>query len=253
MESCPDCHAPDWRLGPAHPGSHRVAGGSGASHRACLHRQDLPSVSTPLHTPSTTGRRGTGAPTPGRQPSAASPRYGSGRCRSAASSGICAPSISWLSVGAIVSAIHQTAQQAQPAVAAILDRSASPVVHADGLGQNGNNGYVDFQHPHRTLLPRLSGQGGGGQALSEVLRMLVSDFYAAYHHYDGPKNGAGPTCCGISTTWWRSTPRTPRWPSGPRQSITSMSRPGTHPQAQRGHQLAWEWLLVSASPSWLTR
>ena len=34
-----------------------------------------------------------------------------------------------LSVGAIVSAIHQTAQQAQPAVAAILDRiRASPVV-----------------------------------------------------------------------------------------------------------------------------
>ena len=50
-----------------------------------------------------------------------------------------------LSVGAIVSAIHQTAQQAQPAVAAILDRiRASPVVHADETGwrQNGNNGYV---------------------------------------------------------------------------------------------------------------
>ena len=40
-----------------------------------------------------------------------------------------------LSVGAIVSAIHQTAQQAQPAVAAILDRiRASPVVHADETG-----------------------------------------------------------------------------------------------------------------------
>ena len=50
-----------------------------------------------------------------------------------------------LSVGAIVSAIHQTAQQAQPAVAGILDRiRASPVVHADETGwrQNGNNGYV---------------------------------------------------------------------------------------------------------------
>ena len=40
-----------------------------------------------------------------------------------------------LSVGAIVSAIHQTAQRAQPAVAAILDRiRASPVVHADETG-----------------------------------------------------------------------------------------------------------------------
>ena len=61
--------APDWRLGPAHPGSHRVAGGSGASHPACLHRQDLPSVSTPLHTP--------------RACSAASPRCGKkGACSS---------------------------------------------------------------------------------------------------------------------------------------------------------------------------
>ena len=50
-----------------------------------------------------------------------------------------------LSVGAIVSAIHQTAQQAQPAVAAMVDRiRASPVVHADETGwrQSGNNGYV---------------------------------------------------------------------------------------------------------------
>ena len=39
------------------------------------------------------------------------------------------------SVGAIVSAIHRTAQRAQPAVAAILDRiRASPVVHADETG-----------------------------------------------------------------------------------------------------------------------
>ena len=50
-----------------------------------------------------------------------------------------------LSVGAIVSAIHRTAQRAQPAVAAILDRiRASPVVHADETGwrQSGANGYV---------------------------------------------------------------------------------------------------------------
>ena len=50
-----------------------------------------------------------------------------------------------LSVGAIVSAIHQTAQRAQPAVAAILDRiRASPVVHADETGwrEDGANGYV---------------------------------------------------------------------------------------------------------------
>ena len=51
-----------------------------------------------------------------------------------------------------------------------------------------------------------------------------------------PSNGAGPTCCGISTTWWRSTPRTPRWPSGPaavHQRLCRGRRSFTHPQAQR--------------------
>ena len=75
-----------------------------------------------------------------------------------------------LGVGAIVSAIHQTAQQAQPAVAGMVDRiRASPVVHADETGwrQNGNNGYVcepltnHFQHPHRTLLPANATSCGG--------------------------------------------------------------------------------------------
>ena len=106
-----------------------------------------------------------------------------------------------LSVGAIVSAIHQTAQQAQPAVAAILDRiRASPVVHADETGwrQNGNNGYVwTFSTPTERYFP-CSSQGQAlrrgrskavvDEALGESFSgVLVSDFYAAYHHYDGPK------------------------------------------------------------------
>ena len=106
-----------------------------------------------------------------------------------------------LSVGAIVSAIHQTAQQAQPAVAAMVDRiRASPVVHADETGwrQNGNNGYVwTFSTPTERYFP-CSSQGqalrrGRGkavvdEALGEAFSgVLVSDFYAAYHHYDGPK------------------------------------------------------------------
>ena len=98
-----------------------------------------------------------------------------------------------LSVGAIVSAIHQTAQQAQPAVAAILDRiRASPVVHADETGwrQNGNNGYVwTFSTPtERYFLRRGRGKAVVDEALSESFSgVLVSDCYAAYHHYDGPK------------------------------------------------------------------
>ena len=98
-----------------------------------------------------------------------------------------------LSVGAIVSAIHQTAQQAQPAVAAMVDRiRASPVVHADETGwrQSGNNGYVwTFSTPtERYFLRRGRGKAVVDEALSESFSgVLVSDFYAAYHHYDGPK------------------------------------------------------------------
>ena len=169
-----------------------------------------------------------------------------------------------LSVGAIVSAIHQTAQWAQPAVAAILDRiRASPVVHADETGwrQNGNNGYVwTFSTPtERYFLRRGRGKAVVDEALGESFSgVLVSDCYAAYHHYDGPSNGAGPTCCRISTTWWRSTPRTPRWPSGPRQSISSMSRPGLSPILRHNDGAPLKWpgsgsCWSSASPSWLTR
>ena len=77
-----------------------------------------------------------------------------------------------LSVGAIVSAIHQTAQQAQPAVAAMVDRiRASPVVHADETGwrQNGNNGYVwTFSTPtERYFLRRGRGKAVVDEALGE--------------------------------------------------------------------------------------
>ena len=98
-----------------------------------------------------------------------------------------------LSVGAIVRAIHQTAQQAQPAVAGMVDRiRASPVVHADETGwrQSGNNGYVwTFSTPtERYFLRRGRGKAVVDEALGESFSgVLVSDFYAAYHHYDGPK------------------------------------------------------------------
>ena len=85
-----------------------------------------------------------------------------------------------LSVGAIVSAIHQTAQRAQPAVAAILDRiRASPVVHADETGwrQNGNNGYVwTFSTPtERYFLRRGRGKAVVDEALSESFSGNCSD------------------------------------------------------------------------------
>jgi transposase len=74
-----------------------------------------------------------------------------------------------LSVGAIVSAIHQTAQQAQPAVAGMVDRiRASPVVHADETGVN-SDGTVVVTDPrdgreHSYKLPGL-------QDLGKILKM----------------------------------------------------------------------------------
>ena len=106
-----------------------------------------------------------------------------------------------LSVGAIVDAVQRTAQKAQAAAAEILTQiRASPVVHADETGwrQDGNNGYVwTFSTPTQRYFPCSSqGQalrrGRGKAVVDEVLGeefagVLVSDFYAAYHHYDGPK------------------------------------------------------------------
>ena len=126
-----------------------------------------------------------------------------------------------VSAGAIVGAIRQTAPKAQPMVAGILDRvRASPVVHADETGptkpgrrnradetgptkpgrrnradetgwrQSGANGYVwTFSTPtERYFLRRGRGKTVVDEALSDAFSgVLVSDCYAAYHHYDGPK------------------------------------------------------------------
>ncbi len=96
-----------------------------------------------------------------------------------------------LCVGAIVRAIHQVARQAQPAVDRILERiRGSPVVHADETGwrQDGVNGYAwTFSTPTGRYFLR---RGRHKEVVDEVLDesfsgVLVSDFYAAYHHYPG--------------------------------------------------------------------
>ena len=175
------------RLDPAYSGSHRAAGGSGASHRARLHCSDLPGVPTALHTSGGTGRRGPGPAAPRRQPTQPD-RHAAGRGAAAHPQ---RPVVSG----------HRASvapQRAQPAVAAILDRiRASPVVHADETGwrQSGANGYVwTFSTPtERYFLRRGRGKTVVDQALSDSCSgVLVSDFYAAYHHaayhhYDGPK------------------------------------------------------------------
>ena len=184
--------SPDWGLDSAHSGSHRVAGGSGTGHRARLHCSDLPGVPAPLYAPGGTGRCG----------------FADG----SASASTCSAWVATLreearmpfrtiqryldtvhqlrvSEGAIVGAIRQTAQKAQP-IAGILDRiRASPVVHADETGwrQSGANGYVwTFSTPtERYFLRRGRGKTVVDEALSDAFSgVLVSDF-CAYHHYDG--------------------------------------------------------------------
>ena len=179
------------------------------------------------------------------------------------------------SVGAIVSAIHQTAQQAQPAVAGMVDRiRASPVVHADETGwrQNGNNGYVwTFSTPTERYFPCSSqGQalrrGRGKAVVDEALGesfsgVLVSDFYAAYHHYGGPKQRCWAHPCSsqgqallrdihdLVALYPKDAPLA-QWAAAVHQLYVE-ARSFTHPQARRRRtaQLAWErQLLVICQP-----
>ena len=168
-----------------------------------------------------------------------------------------------LSVGAIVSAIHQTAQQAQVAVAGIVDRiRASPVVHADETGwrQDGNNGYVwTFSTPTECYFP-CSSQGqalrrGRGkavvdEALSESFSgVLVSDCYAAYHHYDGPKQRCWAHLLqdihDLVALYSKDTSLA-QWAAVVHQLYVE-AKSFTHPQARRRRtaQLAWERQLLA--------
>ena len=98
-----------------------------------------------------------------------------------------------LSVGAIVAATRRVADRAQGVMADIVARiRGGPVVHADETGwrEDGHNGYVwTFSTPTQRYFLR---RGRDKAVVDEVLGdefagVLVSDFYAAYHHYDGPK------------------------------------------------------------------
>ena len=159
------------------------------------------------------------------------------------------------SVGAIVSAIHRTAQRAQPAVAQVLERiRASPVVHADETGwrQNGNNGYVwTFSTPtERYFLRRGRGKAVVDEALGESFSgVLVSDFYAAYHHYDGPKQRCWAHLLrdihDLVALYPKDTSLA-QWAAAVHQLYVE-ARSFTHPQARprRTAQLAWERQLLA--------
>ena len=166
-----------------------------------------------------------------------------------------------LSVGAIVSAIHQTAQQAQPAVAAILDRiRASPVVHADETGwrQNGNNGYVwTFSTPTERYFLR---RGRGKAVVDEALGESFSGVLAAISTLPTTITMAPATVLGAPAAGHpRPGGALPQGHlAGPvgRGSPSALCRGQVfHPSARDGAPLNWPWsgsCWPSASPSWLT-
>ncbi len=97
-----------------------------------------------------------------------------------------------VSVGAIVGALQRVATQGAATVDAIQAAiRGSPVVHADetGLRQGGVNGYLwSFSTPTERYFVRA---GRNKEVVDAVLGpsftgVLVTDFYAAYDHYDGP-------------------------------------------------------------------
>lgn len=98
-----------------------------------------------------------------------------------------------LSVGAIVAASACAARQGEAALEQIRARvRASPVANADETGwrENGHNGYVwTFSTPTERYFVRGSREKAMvDQVLGDTFSgVLVSDFYAAYNHYDGLK------------------------------------------------------------------
>ncbi|MGH2603625.1 MAG: IS66 family transposase, partial [Dehalococcoidia bacterium] len=96
-----------------------------------------------------------------------------------------------LSVGALVGAVAQVAARGQAAVAQVQTAiRASPVVHADETGwrEDGHNGYVwTLSTPtHRYFVRGKREKAVLTDALGETFAgVLVSDFYAAYTHYEG--------------------------------------------------------------------
>jgi transposase len=97
-----------------------------------------------------------------------------------------------LSLGGLAGLLRAVAERAQPALDELRARvRGSPVVNADETGwrEDGANGYVwFFGTPELRYFHRDASRGGA--VVREVLGedfggVLVSDFYAAYTHYEG--------------------------------------------------------------------
>ena len=161
-----------------------------------------------------------------------------------------------VSKGAIVDAVHRTAQQGQAKVASILAQiRASPVVHADETGwgvRTDTTATCGLSAPPT----RATSCGGVGAKPWWTRRwaILSPECWSAISTLPttimmAPNNGAGPTCCGTSTTCAPATLMTRHWHSGPMPStnFTARAKACTHPQeaSRRTAQLALERRLLA--------
>ncbi len=154
-----------------------------------------------------------------------------------------------LSLGTIAGAVHQVARRGQPELARIVDRiRASPVVHADETGwrQDGANGCVwTFGTPTQRYFLR---RGRNKEVVDEALGdgfagVLVSGFYAACHHYDGPKQRCWVHPCSSQgqallrdihdlKALYPKDQKLARWAEKVHQ-LWSLAKDFTHPQAKQ--------------------
>lgn len=99
-----------------------------------------------------------------------------------------------ISAGEIAEILHDVAELGEPAYESVLDKvRGSPVVHADETGwrEDGVNGYIwSFSSPEVRYYTYRHSRGAAvaKEVLStEFVGTLVTDFYAAYNFYEGPK------------------------------------------------------------------
>ena len=173
-----------------------------------------------------------------------------------------------VSEGAIVEAIRQTAQKAQPDGSRHTGpRPGQPGGprrrnRADETGwrQSGANGYVwTFSTPTQRYFLR---RGRSKAVVDEVLGeefagVLVSDFYAAYHHYDGPKQRCWAHPCSSQgqallrdihdqRTRYPKDAALARWAAAVHQLYVAAKACNHHePWQRRVAQLAWERKLLA--------
>ena len=151
------------------------------------------------------------------------------------------------------------------------------MVHADETGwrEDGHNGYVrTFSTPNqRCFLRRGRGKAVVDEALgSDFAGVLVSDFYATYHHYDCPKQsasgGLGHPCSSQGQALLRDIhppqadgrfiPRMSHGRGGLMRSTMSMPRPKPFP-TRRSNNGAWldrPWNIacwLDGALTWTTR